>query len=216
MPYRRSTKRKSYRKPRTSRTAARYAGYAYTAYKMAKQLKGIINSEKKFFDTNITSAITSTATVTSLAAIAQGDDVSGRNGRSILCKSVQIRGTYASHASATASRVRIIIFSDRQNQGSTPAATDILVSESPEAMRQIGAEQGRFHVYLDKEFTVDNVARKQIMLDKYLYLGNHHIKYEGTGTANVGAGSLWCLMVSNEATNTVSQNTNFRIRYYDN
>lgn len=214
MPY-----RKSYRRRRAPKRVGKYQGYAnlaLKAFKMAVALKGIINSEKHVHDVALTSAISSTGTVTSISGVAQSDDISGRTGRSVLAKSIQLKTTIASHASATGSRVRTIIFVDNMNQGSTPSVTDILADDgNPESMRNVLTEQGRFRVLYDQIHRLDNVSNKQATIDKYIKL-NHHIFYEGTAAANVGKGSIWLLRVSNEATNTVSQNTETRMRFYDN
>lgn len=214
MAYKKSYRRKPMR--RAGGKAQSYANLAVKAFKMAVALKGIINSEKHVHDVGITSAISSTGTVSTISGVAQSDDISGRTGRSILAKSIQLKSTMASHASATGSRVRTIIFVDNMNQGSTPSVTDILTEDgNPEALRNVLTEQGRFRVLYDHIHRLDNVSAKQVTIDKYIKL-NHHIFFEGTAAANVGKGSLWLLRVSNEATNTVSQNTETRLRFYDN
>ncbi len=214
MPY----KRKYRSRPGYAACGSMVAKDASKALSMAKALKGLVNSELHVHDTVVTSSISSTGTVTSLSGVAQSDDISGRTGRSILCKSLQIKSTVATSATATATRIRTILFVDNQNQGSTPNVADVLKADGdPEELRNVLTEQGRFRVLYDSLKVVDPAGTPQVTYDKFIDLGNHHIYYEGTGAANVGRGSLWMLRVSNETSTEVpGQNTNIRIRFYDN
>ena len=95
-------------------------------------LKGMINTESKAINSGlINTAPSTTATITYLTGVAQGDDYTARNGRSVRYKSLFCRGWYAINASSTQTVVRTIIFIDKFNQGSAPAASDLLQDPSP-------------------------------------------------------------------------------------
>jgi len=151
--------------------------------------------------------------------IAQGDDYDERNGRSIRLKSLEWFGNLTMNASATNSQYRLIIFVDHANQGVAPAVTDLLVSDAFASMRN-GAPDNmkRYTILSDELYLLDSDSHGATLVVKGFRKLETHMKFSGTGAAvaSQGENSIWAYAVSNEATNTVAQNVNFRLRYIDN
>lgn len=211
--FRRYKKRKVSRPPKPMRY--RVADIAYKGYQMANRLRKLINVEYKSFGAGASVVVSDTATLTNLNSIAQGDDVSGREGRSILIKSYQLRGLVAINASAANSAIRIIIFRDTDSQGATPASTDLLNSDDVWAVRNLITDQGRFIVMHDKTYVLDQNGSGMKMVN-FFSNQNFHCKYDGTASTDYSTNAIWMLAISTEATNTVSFDYISRIKYVDN
>jgi len=190
---------------------------AKKAYTLGRKLYGVINSELHFHDTTNSTSPSTSGTVAHITDIDQGDDVSDRNGRSILAKYVDFKAVYQIHASASASTIRAIVFWDSQNQGSTPTVAEVLATASVVGQYNALTEHKRFHVLFDRLFCVDTTGGRLAKVDTRISLGDkHHIYYEGTAGTAAGKGTIWYLLISTEATNTPSNSTSFRVHYYDN
>lgn len=121
--------------------------------------------EKKAIDTTITStAVSTTAVITPINLCSQGTAVNNRVGSKILVRSINIRGAVlADLASAlTASNnappqtVRMVVYVDKQPNGATITATDLLETASvfsPIAL----ANRDRFLILKDKYFNIGAV-----------------------------------------------------------
>lgn len=210
---RKSRGKKSYAK--TASTARRVAG---NAFRLAKFLKGVVNAEKKTYAKAITTAIGTTPIITDISDIAQGDDFFNRDGRSVLSKSLFVRSIYSMNASAGFSTVRVAVVMDTMNQGDAPAWTDVFVATNVISPKQAGNNNGyngRFKVLHDKiiNLQIFNVAQKQDYCFKKL---DHHIYFEGTASTDAAKNAIYLMQLSNEATNTVVQNTYTTLKYYDN
>ncbi len=189
------------------------------ALKISRNLKGIVNSELHSHDVTVSSVISSTGTMTSLCAIAQSDDQTGRTGRSILAKSIEIRQFVNANSTVAATNVRQIIFMDSMNQGADPAPTELLVTDDPNALRNVLSEKGRFKVLWDSQSVIPLSAEgshNAKVNHKFINLGNHHIFYEGTTAGTEGKGALFLYQVTNLSTLPPGQSTRVRLRFYDN
>lgn len=212
----------AYKKKRTSRKSLkpakpkRYeiADMAYKAYKEAMKLKRLINVEYKLFDVADTTASSTTATLVSLASIGQGDTNITREGNSILLKSINVKSTIQAHASATQSAVRYIVFRDNQGSVSDPTAAQLLEASTPNAHRN-DANFQRFTVLHDKVYELSNAGTGRKDINIYIPC-NFHIYYRDATATNHLKNVVWLLHLSNEATNTVTQQMNSRIRFVDN
>lgn len=207
------------RRPRYRRPAKpkRYevADMAYNAWKSARFLRGIINSEKKQIDVIVPTNQSTTATVKHLSAVAQGDTINQRNGRSILAKSIELRLRVALNASAASTVLRYVIFQDLNNTGTSPTAAQIGIT-TVDALRLLdGVAEKRFKILLDKRLYVGNGTAEQNNYNFFKKL-DHHIRYSGTAATDEGQNTLWSLTVSNESTNVPALAGSTRIRFYDN
>lgn len=217
-PRRRSTKGSTW-----GRRILRGASYAYAAYRMAKQLKGLINVEKKFFDVNASGTQSSTATLINLSNIGQGDDYNQRNGNSILVQSIQGRFNLTMNDAAGTTQFRCIIFRDNDQRGTDPAVSDLLeVTSNP------GYFTSPLLHYVNKRFTI--LKDYNLMLDKSKALtkawkyyipfssGKYHIKYQSTAAADGSnwEGALYMIVFSDQTTNLPTFTYHHRIRFTDN
>lgn len=191
------------------------AGYlAKTVY----GLYGMINSEKLYLDaTASASAIPNTALITPLTNPAQGDGVSGRTGQKVLAQDILIRGSCLINASATSSKVRLLLLVDKMMNGTYPTGTDILQTASVYSPLDIDDSQGRFVILYDKLYNLDIDSKDGFVFKIYKKL-NFHIMYKGTdgAEASLGKNQVFILAISDEATNTPTISYYSRFKYCDN
>ena len=211
-----------YRRRRYRRYRPRQISWAQVARKAwsgVKMLKGIVNAEKKTFDRDCSNLPDTTGSIQCLTDIAQGDDYNGREGRSILAKSLELFGNLNVGANNTDTFCRFIVFIDTnlQDSGTLPAVTDYLTSASQAALRNPNPNfMKRFVTLMDTTVCVDEYnPNKQWRFFKKL---NHHIKFDGTAAADASQGAILLLTISNMtgAGNTPTSALRSRMRYYDN
>lgn len=87
----------------------------------------------------------------------RGTDPDQRVGRKIAVKSIQVRVTCTPGYTAAliASDVRVIIFYDKQSNGADPVATDVLVADGINSMRNLSNEN-RFVILHDQIHRFEN------------------------------------------------------------
>ena len=178
-------------------------------------VKYYLNPEYKYLEAVNTITPVSTGTVQPLATISQGNGQTNRDGNSIKVTSLLIRATLTRNASATATKVRIIIFSDTSSNGATPALADVLQTANQDSPinRVNGA---RFTIIKDKSYILDS---DQPMAQMYIYKKmQHHVHYLTTDNtvASQGQGFIYLLAISSEATNAPQIAYNSRMRFLDN
>lgn len=216
MVYKRSYKKRSYKKKPTAWYNKKYSvgDMAATAYKGVKTLQGIINSEKHFVVFGASVAATTTANVISLSAITQDDTFSGRTGNSILSKSLTGKLQFVLNNAATTTVTRVIIFEDLQQVADTaPVASTLLESDYLSSLTL--STLGRYKILMDKSICQDNVSNKLKVLPVNLRF-DHHIRYNGSASSDIQKGGIYMMVLSNEATNGSSFTYNLRLGYYDN
>nr|UOF80765.1 capsid protein [Cressdnaviricota sp.] len=195
----------------------KYVPLAMKAYRMAKMLVGLVNTESKFADLGVTTLNPSnTGGLTYLSGVAQGTTNITRVGNSLLAKSVLINIQCVINASATNTVVRLVLFVDHDNQGADPAVTTVLQSADSRAF--INRLQGkRFSVLKDWQYVLNTSTNAQVNDKVYLKL-HHHIKYGGTDATVASAlqGNVFLLSISDQAVNTPTVIVNSRLRYIDN
>lgn len=151
---RRKWRQTSYSPQRFSRVPRFRAGFNRTAgyygrYPRASQ------GESKFFDTTVAQTTVQTAgniLSPSLNLIPQGTTESNRDGRKCVVTALNMRGqvTIPSVASAgQADRVRIIVYQDKQANGSPATVTQILETAAVNSFRNL-AESQRFTILKDQ------------------------------------------------------------------
>ncbi|MGN7614506.1 hypothetical protein ACQZV8_20750 [Magnetococcales bacterium HHB-1] len=181
-------------------------------------LKSVINVEHKFVDKDLAGAVSSTTgSITPLSNLAQGDDYNARNGRSIKLSSLHVRGTVNANASATTTKVRLIIFNDRVSNGSTPAITDVLASSDPMSFLNLN-NTSRFKIIYDRLYRLTDDQDNSVKTFRCNKKLGWHAKYNGSaGNVNeMQTGHLWFLILSDQATNTPSVDIHTRLRFVDN
>lgn len=220
-PKRRYNKR-AYGRAKWSRYGAHYGSkvgsMAYSALKMAKQVKRLVNVESKFYDINSAGTCDYNGVIVPLCIPAQGITDGTRVGDSIKCQHLSMRlhvFANTSAASTVRSIVRCIIFEDKQNK----------VSAGGDLLQIFGTGQGvlspkywdnRFEtkVLYDKTWTLDNINQTGRHESIELPLG-HHSQFEA-GTTAINTGSYKMLYFSNHvATDLPTFNYVSRVTYTD-
>lgn len=233
MPYRRRYYRRRRRYVRRGRkdsapvmgTGPQMLGWAARnsskALGMAKWVASVINPELKSFDVTLPTTITTSWTITSLTNIAEGDDDTNRTGRSIKCASYNFRYSLVMPSTATiAAQVRVVVLRDNWQQGVDPTALQVYEANTPNTLRQVQVQQGRFSILLDRTAILNpstggNSGMQVIANRKY----TRHIRYIDTAgaDASAGSGNLYMFTICDQ-TGTAAPVCagNFRLRYYDN
>jgi len=121
---------------------------------------------------------------------------------------IRFIGRYSQNPSATTFTVlRLILFRDMENSGSTPAATDVLetVSGATTVRSPINyTNRDRFSVIYDNCIIMDSSNKSGIVREEIPF--TKHVRYRGTGstTSSAAEGALFWLAVSDEPTNNPS------------
>ena len=160
----------------------------------SKVNKLIRQQELKFRDNlpGTTSTFTTTGTMLSQTAlVAQGDDAVARDGRRITMKYYHIHGYYTS-GSGPASGSRVIVYLDKQPNGSSFSATDILTSTTTNADSMINfINRDRYKILWDSyagigtQATSDATGSTAVShyVNKYIPLNDTEAVYASNATA---------------------------------
>ncbi len=217
MPYRKSyNKKRSY----TSRAGSALS-IAHKALTTALMVKRLLNVEFNHHDvqTNL-QAIGTTATITQLSNISQGDTSTTRDGDSIKITAISGKYDFLTNPSATVSIIRIMLVLDKQTNGAIYSIGDLLEDTTAQDI-------------LVTPLNLDNKHRFKILWSRKIHLsktgeGGRTVKFYkkvsiklryGTnlGTiADLNSDSLSLVMVSTQATNTPTVTSYTRLRYIDN
>lgn len=195
-----------------------YKGVSPYAATVLKGLYGVVNSEMKYVDSSQTGvSISNTGGLYSLSVMAQGDTQETRQGQKILAKDLLLRGSLQVNASATSTRVRMIIGVDKMGNGAYPTTTDILDSASVYAPLDIDDSQGRFVILYDRLYNLETDGKDSVAFKIYKKL-DFHIAFKGTTAteADIGKNYIWILFLTDEAVNTPTVSYIARMKYYDN
>lgn len=193
----------------------KYAGYAYTALKIAKGLKKLVNVEMKHYDKNSTGQnMTDAGTIYTVNDVSQGDTDLTRDGDSLKNQSVQIK-IQCNANSNQQNNGRVIVFWDKENK--TSATTDLLETADPFSFK---AYDTRFQtkVLWDKRIVFSSTAVENGQIHTFdinLPLGAHTQFEAGTTTINTGALKILFLSDQN-ATNYPTYSVYSRLLFTDN
>lgn len=187
---------------------------ARKAWNTAKYVKGLINVEKKFFDVNQSGLISgATGTCYPLSQISQGDAYNNRDGNTVRAKSLLIRNEYAMSASSEYDFIRVLIFTDNQNSGTTPTVLDVLeTANSNSPLNHLNGS--RFTIHRDFKLALKKDLNAT-QTKTYINL-NQHLKYSSGTATDTREGNLYILFQPSDGTNPSSYSYNSRLRFIDN
>lgn len=222
MPYKKQKKNKNYSKKNRSmpwyRRKFSPMEIASKAYSGVKYLKGLINTEKHYFDAGTTSTIDSTGAAVLLNGMAAGDDVNNRQGNSILAKTLYFQGyVRRDESNATVvNGIRLLIVKDLEGTGTAPTITDILNSASVVAPLNVD-HLPRYQVLVDVRDVLIKDQTDGFMIKKFLRIDDH-LKYTGTGATDVYKNALYLILYGDiaAASNPPLLQWTSRLGYYDN
>lgn len=230
MPYRRSFRKRPYR--RVKRSYARRGGRGgfslSSAWKTAKwaakaawKLKGLVNSEMLKYDTNEagTTVTTSGAYVSHLTSIAVGDTDTTRTGNSIFVRAVNVNGrvVYNGTSGAVPTFLRFMIVIDTQQIGDTSPQIGTVIDSATAGYQahMLNTTVGRFKVLYNNIFVTDSVQNTVRSFNINLPM-RHHVRYNGTANTDVQRGGIYIMAISSEAVNGPKLIWNARVSYHDN
>jgi len=178
-------------------------------------------NEKKFFDVNDTTDVTTTGTVTPLNIIRLGSDDFNRVGRKLLVKSIQVRTRMALENTANGSTIRMALVYDKQTNGALPAIADIWdtgTAASPELAMNNLNNRDRFSILMDEVIQLDQ-AQAISYSNKFYKKVNLECVYgiDAATIAEISTGGLYWVTIGSVAAGTtdVDQSTTIRLRYMD-
>ncbi len=215
-------------------TAGHVADYGLKAWNLAKHLATLVNVEDKKFDVDGSagSVITTTATITNLSNIAQGNDYFNRSGDSILGQAMEFRAYAVGNPAVTANTMRLMLVCDRENHGADIVIGDVLQGgTNPFNQPILATSANRFEILYDEQ--VHLVARSPGLASSgtsTTYLPdiqqlpvlqrkwNKHIKYTSTAGADASnwENALFLIAISSSAANGPSLFYTFRLHFTDN
>lgn len=194
------------------------AAMAQSAWRTAKMLKGIINSELKHKELVLTLG-NNQSYIHSLVSIAQGDTLNNRNGNSILVKTLALNGyMYINASQTTNTRVMMALVRDNQQVSDTiPTIADIFMSDTDPHSLLNNGNLGRFKIMWRKQYTLDsNAAGNNARSIRNFTRLNFHVRYNATGSGDIQKNGLYLVFITSEPSMYPSIALNGRISYYDN
>lgn len=197
------------------RTVSKYTNWP-TIWGAIKDIKSMINVERKFCDvTSISQVVNKTAALTLLNPIAEGSDYNQRTGISVKTTSLFMRFNIQLDPSAVLNTIRYILFVDKENHGATPAAADVLEDATNYQSPINHVASSRWLILADKFVTLD-VNGKAVQEHKLFKKIQFHLKYSATGATTVYNTAIYLLLVADNNTNPPLCSWYSRLRYVDN
>lgn len=201
--------------------AGKALSFATKALKSIGFIKGMINCEKRYFDTGVSvAAVNYTGAINLVSGVTAGDDVNQRSGNSILARSLYVNydATVNLTSGGGASQIlRKIIFMDCDNQGVTPTTSDVLqtVGTTNAVNSPLNVDNvKRFRILYDKKHVLNGQGTERIQVKKYIPLYKH-MRFSGTG-ANILENAIYELNISDVNVNDPTVQSYYRLGFYDN
>lgn len=183
------------------------------------EIRKLINVEEKYIDNYSILTPTFTGLPVYINALAQGDDVTMREGDSIKVQTIEMSGFVQWNTGVNHNLARIMVFRDMANEGVLPAASDVLANAGggsavvcPYNFINYKEVNKRFSILYDELISVDagTVAapfRFQLPLNKHIYF-----RGASAVVTDAGFGSLFVLALSNQAAAGTAPTVNFATR----
>lgn len=225
--YKKTYKPKSNYRKKKSFSGGGYMNIAKQALRTANFVANLVNVEHKYKDTSISALAVFNAGwgIDALNLIAEGDDMTDRNGRSIKATDLDLRMQIELNTGLANCIIRVMLIRDNANAGAAPTMTDIIAGAagSDQIVNQFrnvltGATH-RYDILMDKRIAIDAAKSSQASLVKHFKLDSH-IRYIGTTAAltSNGNGSLYLAYISTGgvAADGVLLTHNTRLKFIDN
>lgn len=221
------TRKLAGQKPVTwAETLARSAGPIGHLASSVATIAGLVNSESKYNDIHVDSNLQAVASDNQLTVyvnnIAEGDDVSNRNGRSILDNNLQYRIRASGDESATTTVMGYALVMDkRPEEGVTATSSWSTVFNSSDPASLIDKDTSdRFVILKRGDITLDNSGLNTKIIKGFIPLKGIHTKYSDATSNATGiyANSIFLTATSDHAnaSNPPHLEGHMRFQYYDN
>ncbi len=189
------------------------------ALRMVTELKKEVSPEKKSILTPLAATSTTTAVITNMTAIAQGNDLDARTANKIKMWSIRAQGTLLMSGAGTASRARLVLFRDNNGSTTLPVIGDIWADSATftagRPRRNDPQNMSRFTVLYDEMFLMSDNGQQHARVDMYRRISSA-VYFSGTAATDEGKGHLYFIQGSNEGTNLVGTSVGVITRYIDN
>lgn len=185
-----------------------------------RAIRKAFNTEVKKFDASGSGTPGTTGLVAPLSLVTQGDGFANRDGQGIRAIGLEIRTRAAISLNNAGGydSYRLLVFADTENQGATPAITDLLESSNALSSFNHATCRQRFVILWDHYCAMSlvgaNSCRTHVMKDEL----DIHLRYNGTtGTvADLREGNLFILFLPEENSNPSFFSYYSRVSYVDN
>lgn len=221
MPYRKTYKKKQYRRPGYKSCGKMVWGDAKKALTIASNLKRLVNVEVKNFDVQQQGvALSTTPVIIQLSNIPQGDTTISRDGAQCKVLALELALQMTRHSSSTITTARILLVCDRQTNQAIYLNTDLLedVTTNDNLVAPYNLDNKfRFTVIMDKVFNLAT-GSSGVKHFKKVFRMNKIIRFDGNtpSIADLTSSSLSLIQFANESTNTPLITMFSRIRFVDN
>lgn len=191
------------------------AQIARAAWRSAKYIRTLVNSEVFKHDVTGSDAINNTWHIYPLTNIAMTSSYSTRTGNSILVKSLMRRIRVSRSSDAASTTVRMVLLQDKQQISDTsPAAADVFEVPADIDTLLHRNNVGRFTILADK--TVVLTADTPVYhAEKYRRI-QQHVRYNGAAATDIQKNGLYFLIMSDQSANTPTFDHYFRVSFHDN
>lgn len=202
---------------RFMKAGASAGSMAYSALKMAKRLKDMVNTEYKYYDQQVNASYDHTGNLNILNTPAQGQTDTTRIGDSIKIQNLTLRGYIYANALATSTLFRLMVIWDPQNKSS--ATSDILQNiasvYAPISPKNYD-KKFQTKVLLDKCYSIVSGGADSAMRQFDFVLPiNQHTQFDAASTT-INTGALKILLVSAAGANLPTCVYSARVTYTDN
>ena len=167
---------------RPSKKAKRFGGSLGSQIATKAYVNRVVKRsvETKYYDVTQSDSPSTTPTITQINTVSQGDGADNRDGNVIFGTSLMLRGNVA--VADTTNIVRVIVFVDKNSNGSAPTASNILqVSTDPKSPINI-VNRHRFHVLRDMQFSLSTYGPGALNFKEYVKLGRLRMDFNGSDT----------------------------------
>jgi len=150
--------------------------------------------------------------------IISGDTANTRDGSQIQLKQIECRLQLVMNTSATTDFVRFVLFLDRQNNGATPAVTDVLVAADPNAnYTHSVVVTKRYRILKDFTVPLSNVGSNRAIVRDFKVKCRDTVSYQGTTdtAASNSRNAVYFLIMGDLTSIQTSFNLDTGIQYTD-
>lgn len=222
---RRFNKRSNRRRRRMPRYGyfGQFGSQAKSAYTMAKKALSFLNPEFKFLDTVVTAtAVSTTAVITQLTNLAQGDTDITRDGAQIRISAIRVNGFVVIEPTSVTTMFRLMLVLDNQTNGAIYTSAQLLADDTAgDAIASPLNLDNKFRFRILWDQVINLVAGAENSIEHFSYfkmMPNLKIRYSANAgdITDLASKSLSLFMISNDAVTTPSTTFNVRVRFLDN
>jgi len=186
---------------------------------------GVQGAEELHFDVADSADVTDTAVMYCVNYMGVGVNDGQRQGRQVVMKQLEIRGWFHNEAGLTSPRqpIRLVVFYDRQANGTTPAATDVMKTS---AMLGLPKAENAERFKIIRDITIDYNTYAIPVVNAYSVVMVKHFKIplgdlvttygaDAADPASIRTGSLWVMTVGavTSGASDLNKYLNYRLTY---